>query len=61
MPAIFAAVDRAYPAYEATGSLVPAVAIMALALAITGAIVGAVHGLVLVKLAQGASQRTSRR
>lgn len=52
MPAIFAAVDRAYPAYEATGSLVPVVAIMALALAVTGAIVGAVHGLALVKLAQ---------
>jgi hypothetical protein len=54
MPAIFAAVDRAYPAYAATGSIAVAVAIMALALAITGAIVGAVHGLALVKLAQRA-------
>ncbi len=52
MPVIFAAVDRAYPAYESTGSFIPAVAIMAVALAITGAIVGAVHGLALVKLAQ---------
>jgi len=51
MPAIFAAVDRAYPAHEATGSLVPVVAIMSVALAITGAIVGAVHGLALVRLA----------
>ena len=51
MPAIFAAVDRAYAAYAA-GSLVGAVAIMAAALALTGAIVGAVHGAALVWLAR---------
>lgn len=54
MPAIFAAVDRAYAVY-ATGSPGGAVAVMAAALALAGAIVGAVHGLALVKLARSAS------
>lgn len=51
MPAIFAAVDRAYAAY-ASGSPVGAAVIMAAALALAGTLVGAVHGLALVKLAR---------
>jgi hypothetical protein len=47
MPIIFAAVDLAYRAGTAWG----AVGVMALALALTGATVGAVHGLALVWLA----------
>ena len=47
MPVIFAAVDRAYGAGTTWGAIV----VMALALALTGAVVGAVHGLALVWLA----------
>jgi hypothetical protein len=47
MPLIFAAVDLAYRVGKAWG----AVGVMALALGLTGAVVGAVHGLVLVWLA----------
>lgn len=54
MPAIFAAVDRAYAAYAA-GRPATAVAVMGIALALTGAIAGAVHGLALVRLARNSS------
>ena len=47
MPIIFAAVDLAYRA----GTIWGAVGVMALALILTGAAVGAVHGLALVWLA----------
>jgi hypothetical protein len=47
MPIIFAAVDLAYRA----GTIWGALGVMALALALTGAAVGAVHGLALVWLA----------
>ena len=47
MPIVFAAVDLA----QRSGSLPGGVAVMALSLAITGAVVGAVHGVVLVRLA----------
>jgi hypothetical protein len=47
MPVVFAAVDLAYK----TGSTAGAVAVMAVALALTGAVVGAVHGIALVSLA----------
>jgi hypothetical protein len=50
MPIIFAAVDLAYRVASVWG----AVGVMALALAITGAAVGAVHGLALVWLASRA-------
>lgn len=50
MPVIFASVDRAYVAYE-SGSVAGALLIFAAALALTGAVVGAVHGLALVRLA----------
>ena len=46
MPIIFAAVDLAYQA----GSIPGAAGIMAAALALTGAIVGAVHGVALLRL-----------
>lgn len=46
MPVIFAAVDLAYRA----GTVLGAVGIMAVALALTGAIVGAVHGVALLWL-----------
>lgn len=55
MPTITAAVDRAYAAYAA-GSLAGTIAIMAGALALAGALVGAVHGLALVGLARRASR-----
>jgi hypothetical protein len=44
MPVIFAAVDRAY----AAGSVAGTIGVMAAALALTGAIVGAVHGVAVV-------------
>ena len=47
MPLIFAAVDLA----QRAGTTVGAVAIILVALAVTGAVVGAVHGLALVRLA----------
>jgi hypothetical protein len=50
MPIVFAAVDLAYRA----GTVGGAVGVMALALALTGAAVGAVHGLALVWLASRA-------
>ena len=50
MPIIFALVDRAYAAY-AGGSVAGAVAVLAGALALAGAAVGAVNGVALVKLA----------
>ena len=49
MPVIFAMVDRAYAVYAA-GSIAGAVVVLAGTLALTGAVVGAVHGLALVKL-----------
>ncbi len=49
MPVIFALVDRAYAVYEA-GSIAGAVLVLAGTLALAGAVVGAVHGLALVKL-----------
>lgn len=57
MPLIFASVDRAYAAYE-SGSIAGTLLIFAIALALAGAVVGAVHGLALVKLA-GSAQITS--
>jgi len=51
MPVIFASVDRAYAAYE-SGSVAGALLIFVAALALAGAVVGAVHGLALVKLAR---------
>jgi hypothetical protein len=56
MPIVFGAVDLAYRA----GSVVGAVATMVLALALTGATVGAVHGVALVWLAAQAAGKTSR-
>jgi hypothetical protein len=53
MPVIFASVDRAYAAYEA-GSIAGTLLIFAVALALAGAVVGAVHGVALVKLAGNA-------
>ncbi len=53
MPVIFAMVDRAYAAYAA-GSIAGAVVVLAGTLALAGAVVGAVHGLALVKLASRA-------
>jgi hypothetical protein len=50
MPIVFAAADLAYRA----GTVWGAVGVMALALALTGAVVGAVHGLALVWLASRA-------
>jgi hypothetical protein len=50
MPVIFAMVDQAYAAYAA-GSIAGAVVVLAGTLALAGAVVGAVHGLALVKLA----------
>ncbi len=50
MPVIFASVDRAYAAYE-SGSIAGTLLIFAVALALAGAVVGAVHGVALVKLA----------
>jgi hypothetical protein len=47
MPLIFAAVDLAY----GSGTVAGAIGVMAAALALTGAVVGAVHGLALVWLA----------
>ena len=55
MPIIFAAVDLAYRAGTTWG----AVLVMALALALTGAAVGAVHGLALVWLASRAQANAS--
>ena len=52
MPVIFAMVDRAYAVYAA-GSIAGAVVVLAGTLALAGAVVGAVHGLALVKLAPG--------
>jgi hypothetical protein len=52
MPIVFAAVDLAYQAGTAGG----AVGVMALALVLTGAAVGAVHGLALVWLASRAEK-----
>ena len=57
MPGIFAAVDLAYNA----GTVAGAVAVMAAALALTGAAVGAVHGLALVWLARAATARPTQR
>lgn len=51
MPVIFASVDRAYAAYE-SGSVAGTLLIFVVALALAGAVVGAVHGLALVKLAR---------
>lgn len=53
MPVIFASVDRAYAAY-ASGSITGTLLIFAVALSLAGAMVGAVHGLALVKLAGSA-------
>jgi hypothetical protein len=53
MPVIFAMVDRAYAVYAA-GSIAGAVVVLAGTLALAGAVVGAVHGLALVKLAGNA-------
>lgn len=50
MPVIFASVDRAYAAYE-SGSLADTLLIFAVALLLAGAVVGAIHGLALVRLA----------
>jgi NhaP-type Na+/H+ or K+/H+ antiporter len=50
MPIVFVAVDLAYRA----GTVWGAVGVMALALALTGAAVGALHGLALVWLASRA-------
>ncbi len=50
MPVIFASVDRAYAAYE-SGSVAGTLLIFVVALALAGAVVGAVHGLALVRLA----------
>jgi hypothetical protein len=47
LPLVFAAVDLA----QGAGSLAAGVAVMALGLLITGAVVGAMHGLALVELA----------
>ena len=55
MPVIFAAVNVAY----AAGSTAGAVGVMASALALTGAVVGAVHGTVLVWLAGEVIPRSS--
>lgn len=49
MPVIFASVDRAYAAYE-SGSLAGTLLIFAAALLLAGTVVGAVHGLALVRL-----------
>jgi hypothetical protein len=53
MPIVFAAVDLAYR----VGTVWGAVGVMALALALTGAAVGAVHGLALVWLGSRAHTR----
>ena len=52
MPIIFVAVDLAYR----TGTVWGAVAVLAPALALTGAVVGAVHGLALVWLASSSEK-----
>jgi hypothetical protein len=50
---IFTSVDQAYAAYEA-GSIFGTLLIFAVALTLASAVVGAVHGLALVKLSSSA-------
>ena len=57
MPLIFAAVDVA----QRAGTTVGTVAIILIALALTGAVVGAVHGLALVQLAKAVDPRGTGR
>ncbi len=54
IPIVFAAVDLAQKSQTTAG----AVAIFALALLITGAVVGAIHGAVLVQLAKRRKSQT---
>jgi hypothetical protein len=56
MPLVFAAVDLAYQAGTVWGSVV----VMVLALVLTGAVVGAVHGLAVVWLAARATESWNR-
>ena len=49
MPVIFTSVDRAYAAYE-SGSVAGTLLIFVVALTLAGAVVGAVHGLALLRL-----------